>query len=360
MTTLNYSPLTSPVTRQDIAAFRRESAGSVVPGSVVPKSTVASVVSLVLIIIVGLLALSFFLSAFSNIFPGGSTIAVLIATMVVASGVMVAFRLGGGHATWARLVRLSRFTQANNLSFKANGVVPDYPGAIFGIGSARRVPERISRASRPSIDLGNLNYTTGSGKNRTVHRWGYLAIKLDRMLPNMVLDAKSNNFFGSNLPIKFSRSQVLSLEGDFDKYFTLYCPREYERDALYVFTPDLMARLIDEAAQFDVEIVDDWMFVYSSRPFDLINATTIARVFRIVDTVGDKTVDRTERYADERVVDDVTLPASASLLGARMATNAVARQGRRLQRGIPVLGLVIFVAVVAVWLLNFLPMFSRL
>ena len=193
----------------------------------------------------------------------------------------------------------------------------------------------------------------------TVHRWGYLAIKLDRMLPHMVLDAKSNNFFGSNLPTKFSRNQVLSLEGNFDEYFTLYCPREYEQDALYVFTPDLMARLIDEASRFDVEIIDDWMFVYSSQPFDLMNAATIDRAFRIIDTVGDKTVDRTEWYADDRAADDTALPQSASLLGNRMAGNTVAPQGRRLQRGIPIAGVIIIVTVGALWLVNVLPILSR-
>ncbi|MEO7546479.1 MAG: hypothetical protein ABIT21_09370 [Terrimesophilobacter sp.] len=77
------------------------------------------------------------------------------------------------------------------------------------------------------------------------------------MVPNMILDAKSNNFLWTNLPQNFSRNQVLSLEGDFDKHFTLYCPKEYEHDALYVFTPDLMTRLIDHAAGYDVELVDD-------------------------------------------------------------------------------------------------------
>src|SRR5690606_7535742 len=111
--------------------------------------------------------------------------------------------------------------------------------------------------------FGNLRYVTGSGKSRSVHQWGFLAVGLDRRLPHMVLDSRANNrMLGlSNLPAGFRRDQILSLEGDFDRYFTLYCPKEYERDALYVFTPDLMALLIDEAAPYDVEVVDHWMLV---------------------------------------------------------------------------------------------------
>src|SRR5690606_27767455 len=180
-------------------------------------------------------------------------------------------------------------------------------------------------------------YTTGSGKNRTTHRWGFLALELDRRLPHMVLDATANNglFGGTNLPARFDRSQVLSLEGDFDRYFTLYCPREYERDALYVFTPDLMAILIDEAAPYDVEIVDDWMFVYSRTPFDLAHRPTLERLFRIVETVGAKTLRQTVRYADERIGD--------------FSADIVAPAGARLKRGVSIVAVLVAVAAFALW-----------
>src|SRR5690606_15087483 len=132
-----------------------------------------------------------------------------------------------------------------------------YPGSIFDIGNGRHSFGNYRRPFAPELDIGSYRYTTGSGKNKSTHTWGYAAIKLPRKLPNMLLDARNNNsLFGTNLPVSYRRDQVLSLEGDFDKYFTLYCPRQYERDALYVFTPDLMALLIDESAAFDVEIVD--------------------------------------------------------------------------------------------------------
>ncbi|HEU4849202.1 MAG TPA: hypothetical protein VFS93_02195, partial [Terrimesophilobacter sp.] len=228
---------------------------------------------------------------------------------------------------------------------------------IFAIGSGRTVTEMLSRADGPTVDIGDLRYTTGSGKNRTTHEWGFVAIRLDRMMPQMILDAKSNNFLGTNLPVSFSRNQVLSLEGDFDRYFTLYCPREYERDALYVFTPDLMARLVDEAALFDVEIVDDWMFLYSASPFDLADATTLARIFRIVDTVGAKTLDRTERYADSKVVSGAVAAASGAPLGARMSANVVAPGGRRLRRGLSVGTVAVFIGVAIYAIVSFLPFF---
>lgn len=66
------------------------------------------------------------------------------------------------------------------------------------------------------LDMGNYRYTTGSGKNRTTHHWGYMVLALDRALPHMMLDSRANNrlFGATNLPTYFKKDQVLSLEGD--------------------------------------------------------------------------------------------------------------------------------------------------
>lgn len=97
-----------------------------------------------------------------------------------------------------------------------------------------------------------------------------------------------------------AKEQILSLEGDFDKYFTLYCPIGYEQDALYIFAPDLMALLIDRSARFDVEIVDNWMFVYHNRDFDLRHPFVHQKLLGITDTVAAKALSQTNRYRDDR------------------------------------------------------------
>ena len=243
---------------------------------------------------------------------------------------------------WRRWMRLEAFAQANGMLFSPRSAAPAYPGAIFGIGHSRHSQEHLRTAQGRFADYGSYAYTTGSGKSRRIVRWGFLALALDRALPHMVLDSVANDrALGSNLPVAFFRSQRLSLEGDFDRHFRLYCPKEYERDALYVFTPDLMALLVDEAAPFDVEIIDRWMLVYSPVPFDMADPAVHVRMRRIVDTVGAKTLDRAERYADER--------ATGSAGG--VAPDEVAPQGRRLQRGWRVAGLVAAGVMLVVFLL---------
>lgn len=342
---LDYSPLLSQPSHEEVDAFRTAAQRSGARWASFPAATLIALLvggfaMLVFIVPIGAVVSAMSVSIFGDIGVVGSIGMVVL--VVVLFGGLLTWAAIAGSRRWPRWVRLDKFARANGLVFSPMDPSPSYPGAIFQIGSDRQSVEHFRTAEGRFLDLGNFRYTTGSGKNRTTRTWGFMALELDRRLPHMVLDAKSNNglFGGTNLPTFFHKEQILSLEGDFDRYFTLYCPKEYERDALYVFTPDLMALLIDEVAPFDVEIVDDWMFVYSQAAFDVMNPATFERLFRIVETVGAKTVRQTDRYADERI--------------GNRAVDIVAPQGQRLKRGISVGAIIIVVVVVGMWLWGFI------
>jgi hypothetical protein len=345
VTPINYSALTEPITSAQVADFRRQARASGLVSSAVNVQTVVTAAFLVLF---GLFFVVVFGGVFGSLFArgigGGDPLGLVFPVVFVGvfALVVVAFVRGirGAGGRWQRMYRLSGFAAANGLGYLPRSGDPGFGGMIFGHGDNRGCSDRVFRNGDRRLDIANYQWTTGSGRDRTTHVWGYLALQLERRLPNMVLDAKSNNsLFGSDLPVSFARDQKLSLEGDFDRYFTLYCPKEYETDALYVFTPDLMALLIDNSAQFDVEIVDDWMFLYSNKPLNLADAATMNHLFRIVDTVGAKTLGQTERYSDDRI-------GSA---GADM----VAPQGRRLRHGVPIAGIVVIAAISAFWIWSF-------
>jgi len=225
------------------------------------------------------------------------------------------------------------FAAAHGLHYQPDAFPPPIGGAVFGALEHAHVTDRFVLAGERGFEVGNVSGVIGGSTTRSFNgmtvtstvttdiprRYGYLSIALERMMPHMVLDAKSNNpILGTSLPLSLSSDQRLSLEGDFDQHFTLYCPREYERDALYVFTPDLMAVLIDEAGDVDVEIIDDRLFVYASGGFDLANPAVWRRLAEIIRIVGAKALTRTGRYADARV--------------GEHAANTVTEQARRLDQ----------------------------
>ncbi len=352
--TLDMSLLVDPTTPQDLADWRRDMATR--PDDWSSNGTAgayaAAVVTPLILGVIGWVACRGIADRPSSLdspdtaddTSGTAILTVcLIAGAIVLALLLVTVWLRARRLRW---MRIDRFARANGMTFAPGGGLPSYPGMIFDVGSSRNIGEHVRGRDGRFFDYGSYFYTTGSGKSRQTHDWGYLAFRLDRRLPHMVLDAKSNDhILSSNLPARFNRDQHLSLEGGFDRHFTLYCPSEYERDALYVFTPDLMALLIDEVSAFDVEVVDDWMFVYSTVRFSLDSPAVHERMHQIMQTVGAKTVRQTERYADERVPD------------ARVA-NIVAPPGRRLRRTIPVSALIAFGFVAVVIVVN-LSTFAR-
>jgi len=297
----------------------------------------------------------------------------LVIAFLAATTFFVIKAIQGSQERW---YRLTRFAHANAMSYLASVSAPGLPGMIFNIGSSRSSTD-VVRGDKPRfVEFANYTYTTGSGKNKSTHKWGYVAVKLTVPLPNIVLDATSNNsLFGSNLPASFRPDQTLSLEGDFDRYFTLYCPEGYERDALYLFTPDIMARFIDHAAALDVEIVDDWLFLYGQRQFSTLDPATWAWLFSVVGALLDKFA-QWERWRDDRLMSDAAQAAPAAMDGhtgvaaasaslpfaapasALRPPPGVAPPGRRLQRRFPWLFAIFVGGFFLFWLLTQLGFFA--
>ena len=335
---LDYTALVNPIDPRALAEFTARTKRQ--PGYAGPSEAlqgvgigcaVAALASLVLttgLVIAGLLA-GWVISDPGNPLPNLLIAICIMVTLALIAGMIVLAVWGlrsGMRRRWEKTFRLSGFAAANDLVYSVSSPNPQYPGYAFQHGSDRKAVDHLRSADGRFVDIGNFQYTVSNGKTTTTHHQGFMALHLDRRLPHMVLDATANGQIGSAF---FGRDQVLSLEGDFNRYFTLYCPRQYERDAYYVFTPDLMALLIDMVAPFDVEIVDDWMFVYTTGPFPMTNPGLHERLFRIIDVVGAKTLRQTSRYVDDRI-------------GA-FAPNVVAEPGRRLKKRLPTYVIVLLV-----------------
>ncbi|MDQ1075022.1 hypothetical protein [Microbacterium sp. SORGH_AS_0969] len=264
----------------------------------------AIVVYIVMLVFIGGFALVglFFLIVFASVLKEGAIfIGILFGLPVLLCvGVIVGaffFGLRGDRIAQERRWRLARFAHAVSMEYVPSISEPPLPGSIFQRGSGRTAVDVLRGREPRFVEVGNYRYTVSNGKNQTTVRWGYIAIKLNVPLPHIVLDASGNNISLGT----FGRDQHLSLEGDFDRYFRLYCPQGYERDALYLFTPDVMARFIDNAAVFDVEIVDDWLFLYSSDDMSTLDPGRWAWTFSLLSALLDKLA-QWERWRDDRLL----------------------------------------------------------
>lgn len=241
-----------------------------------------------------------------------------------------------------RQIKLRRFAKVNQLEFQENIENPVRSGMIFHEGHSKKLRASLTiQRDSGQLEIGNYQYVTGSGKNRTTYDFGFIAFSLPRRLPHMVLDAKSNNFLSrfSNLPTVFDRDQILSLQGGFDEHFTLYAPKEYETDAFYVFTPDVMQAAIDTGGEFDMEVIDDRFYLYSSRPLKIDEPSVLQHLLGLSNHLSGEIIGQVDYYSDEKIGD--------------RTKNVVAEPGRRLEKGVP--WLIIFFIAFAI-LFQFGPM----
>ncbi|OUE21891.1 hypothetical protein BFL34_00362 [Clavibacter michiganensis] len=241
-----------------------------------------------------------------------------ILVVVFGSWVIRSRERRGGYRAHLRLVR---FAETNAMTY--------LPGPMSDghFGSARRYFD-LTRVMRPTlapgVEFGNHEIVTAGRREGAPRFGGYAMVRLAQEMPHIRVIARRGPLRRAlTMMSRPEREQRLSLEGDFDRHYELYCAAGGERDALYLFTPDVLAVLIDRVRGLDVEVVGDRLLLTSyddvvtrdpERWRDVIEATT-ALVAK---------VDRWERWR----ADPIARPEDPSALDAALAAVGLHDPGR--------------------------------
>lgn len=214
----------------------------------------------------------------------------------------------------ARLIRLA----ADN-DWRLDPVRSDLPLAtLFTVGSERTVHDLIHLDTVGGPTIAEYSAEIDAGRSTLRLRLACIRLPLPQRLPHIVLDASANDGVGLlRLSRTYAEGQRLSLEGDFDRHFTLMCPSGYERDALYLFAPDIMSVFLEHAAALDAEIIDDHLLLYGTPA--AVTEPTVARwigTITLIDALERKIAqwdrwrdDRREPYAADGMLPALTRPA---------------------------------------------------
>lgn len=239
--------------------------------------------------------------------------AFVVTLFAVGLGLLVWFwvRSRARRGTPERHYRLARFAAANGMSYQPG----PYSGGHLApwAGRGRLTLSRVMRthAARP-VEFANFELVTGPATGRSTRFGGYCAVRLETRLPHIVLLARHGGESKLAVEALPSADQRLGLEGDFDRHFSLHCPRGYERDALYLFTPDVMARLIDHVRGFDVEVVDDWVLLTRSADVVALDPRAWNGLLEATRAL-DASVRRWARWREDRLTE---VPSEAVAVGA--------------------------------------------
>ena len=244
----------------------------------------------------------------------------------------------GGFAWWLRWrlrdVRLRRFARANGLGFvdrAASGTL-DWRVARTGLGFPKDMVnvERAAVLADGIVLARNQPVAKPGGGSGFRRPFAFAQLALPSEVPHIVLKNRRSRVLAL-AGLGLGNRAVLSLEGDFDRYFTLFCPAGYERDALEIFTPDVMAALIDVANDCEVELVDDRLLLYFRFGLPLWKPETMDRVQAALALLRDRFARQTIGYRDERAAHP---PGVAAGSGAASASGrGIALAGRRTTSG---------------------------
>jgi len=249
--------------------------------------------------------------------------------------------------------RLSQFAEDNNMYYQPGPWLGTYltPWAnrVGGVLVSRVLRTRTD----PSIEYGNFDGQYAANDDSGAGFGGYVAIRLDTNLPNILLLSR-RNASDRNLwrPIP-PNTEKLSLEGNFDDYFTLYAPSGYEADALYLFTPDVMTNLMDEASAFDVEIIDDWVFLTTRRDAVTTDPARWAMLTGAASAITAKFA-QWDRWRDDRIAEPTSAAPAAVATPDEPPEDSVAPQGQRLRFGLGTRGNTLVTVIAAAFLISVL------
>jgi len=159
---------------------------------------------------------------------------------------------------------MQQFSIHKGFTYLPKGNLDGLDGNLFQIGYNRLVTDVI-KGEYKNCPMTLLTYSYVSQNNRYSQTYTYTVFELQfkTKMPNILLQKISDSYEESFE--KCFDGDILKLEGDFNKYFTVNVAKGYELEALEVFTPDVMADLIDKAKNFSLEIVNDHLFIYAHK-----------------------------------------------------------------------------------------------
>ena len=187
--------------------------------------------------------------------------AIFIAVIALLGG--YAYLQGKVHSEFMR-----QFALAHGYTFKPSGTPDGRAGSLFSLGRNPKLFNLISGAYLgQAIEIFNYRYAIRRGRDTYTFPFTVFEIDFPAVLPQIFLHDRQARYFGSSdgLNVKFPNARKIDLEGGFHEHFDLWVGEKFEIEALQIFTPDLMARLMDQWQHLSIEFVGNHIYIYENK-----------------------------------------------------------------------------------------------
>ncbi len=163
---------------------------------------------------------------------------------------------------------LIAFATEHNYLFTKYGDINLLNSIYLAIGHSRRMVNVItgSYLEHP-IQFFDFRSVIGYGKHRRYVNFSVFEVEYKSSLRSFLLLSRKMRYSSGNLYDGFQNAfgRKIKLEGDFNKYFNLYVPEDYEIEVLQIFTPEIMAKFIDLAPDLTFEFTQNKLFICTNK-----------------------------------------------------------------------------------------------
>lgn len=185
--------------------------------------------------------------------------------------------------------------EINGWQYKVNGAPDKETGVMFQQGDERNISNYIEGAiGGRQFRMFNYWFSTGSGKSRRVYFYIVFAFKFNGSFPHIYLNNKHNSY-------SINIGEKIPLPSEFEDKFILSTPREYEIEALEIFTEDVFAKLLDEKFSHDVEFVDHEVLMFVDGNID--NFEKLEKEFNRAMELEELLDEKLDRFKFEKIGD---------------------------------------------------------
>lgn len=183
---------------------------------------------------------------------------------------------------WVQLAQANNWEYVYDFDFSQENAVMFQQGYRKHISHYIRgvIDNRPFRAFNYNFSVGSERYSKYSQRT---YEYTVFAFRFEGVFPHAYLNSSHNKY-------SISAGEKIPLASEFEKKYSLSAPKDYEIEALEIFTPDILVKLIDGGYIYDVEFIDNEMFVFidgTTNTFELLK-TELSRVLELVDLFDNK------------------------------------------------------------------------
>ncbi|MDO8594598.1 MAG: hypothetical protein Q7R93_03745 [bacterium] len=217
------------------------------------------------------------------------------------------FFLAGGLLAWYALIRhkmqaqfWNEFAAARGWSYTPNKSIDGEKALLFREGENREALHAVTGTYHEQpFSIFEYTYTQGSGKSKTTYHYTIFEVRFSGVFPHFYL-----NNIASGDYIPFSEKLFLpklSLPAEFEKQFVLYAPKQYEIEALEVFSPDILDFFLTEKWTYDFELTDSELII--SRPGHINSTAELESELQTVQRLTDRLAPKLNRMRFAQIGD---------------------------------------------------------